>query len=129
MADKINSTVEALISGLEGYATTKTVLGQPIKVDGMTIIPMADVSMGVAAGSFNRENKATGTGGAGVKVSPSALLIIQNGTSKIVNIKDKDSVNKLIDMIPDIVNKISGLINKDSDAAEEDVQQTEADND
>ena len=53
--------------------------------------------------------KNSGAGGAGAKVSPSAILVIQNGTSKIINIKDKDSLNKLIELIPDIINKLTGV--------------------
>lgn len=108
MAEKFDTTVEALIKGLEGYASTKTILGEPMRFNDMIILPMAEVSMGVVAGSFNNEKKNNGTGGAGMKVTPSALLVIQNGTSKVVNIKDTDSINKLIDIIPDLINKLTG---------------------
>ncbi len=109
MADKFEGTVESLMNSLENFVSTKTIIGEPIQYKDIVVFPMADVSFGVAAGSFNKESKNNGAGGAGAKITPSAVLVIQNGTSKIVNIKDKDSVNKLIELIPDIVNKLTGI--------------------
>lgn len=37
------------------------------------------------------------------KVSPSAVLVIQNGTTKLVNIKNQDTVTKILDMVPDVI--------------------------
>ena len=41
------------------------------------------------------------------KLSPSAVLIIQNGVTKLVNVKSQDAITKILDMVPDIVNKFS----------------------
>lgn len=109
MAENFENTVGALMSSLENYVSTKTIVGEPIQYKDIVVFPMADVSFGVAAGAFNKEAKNNGAGGAGAHISPSAVLIIQNGTSKVVNIKDKDSINKLIEIIPDIMNKLLGL--------------------
>jgi len=46
-------------------------------------------------------------------MSPSAVLVINNGTSRIVNIKNQDTVTKLVDMIPDIIHRVSTMIKKD----------------
>lgn len=108
MADNLEGSVKALISSLENYVSTKTIVGEPILYKDVVVFPMADVSFGIAAGSFNKEAKNTDAGGAGAKISPSAVLVIQNGTSKVVNIKDKDSLNKLIEIIPDVINKLTG---------------------
>ena len=109
MAENFEGTVESLMNSLESFVSTKTIIGEPIQYKDIVVFPMADVSFGVAAGAFNKESKNNGAGGAGAKITPSAVLVIQNGTSKIVNIKDKDSVNKLIELIPDIVNKLTGI--------------------
>lgn len=53
-----------------------------------------DVSFGVAAGAFSQEKKNNGAGGMGGKIMPSAVLVIQNGTTKLVNIKNQDGVTK-----------------------------------
>lgn len=107
MAENFEKTVETLMGNLENFVSTKTIVGEPIQYKDIVVFPMADVSFGVAAGSFNKEAKNSSAGGAGAKITPSAILVIQNGTSKIVNIKDKDSLNKLIELIPDILNKLT----------------------
>ena len=113
MAENFEQTVEALVNGLESHLSTKTIIGEPIYCGDTVIFPMADVSFGVAAGSFVQEKKNNGAGGVGAKVTPSAVLILNKGTSKVVNIKDKDSINKLIDMLPDLTTKLTELFNKD----------------
>ena len=39
--------------------------------------------------------------------APSAVLLIKNGQTKLVNIKNQDSVTKILDMIPDLVDKFT----------------------
>ena len=93
------STVEALFKGMEHFVTTKTVVGEAVKVDENTIIiPLVDVTCGMAAGSFAQSAKTNGGGGMSAKMSPSAVLILQNGMTKLVNIKHQDAVTKILDM-------------------------------
>ena len=102
------STVEALFKGMEHFVTTKTVVGEAVKVDENTIIiPLVDVTCGMAAGSFAQSAKTNGGGGMSAKMSPSAVLILQNGMTKLVNIKHQDAVTKILDMVPDFVNKFT----------------------
>lgn len=44
----------------------------------------------------------------GGKITPSAVLVIQNGTTKLVNIKNQDGITKVLDMVPDFVNRFTG---------------------
>lgn len=116
MSDNFEKTIQALMAGVEEHISTKTIVGEPIRCDGAVIFPMADVSFGVTAGAFVQERKNNEAGGVGARMTPSAVLIIKNGTARVLNIKDKDSVNKLIDMIPDAVTKITGIFGKDKNA-------------
>ena len=103
------STVDALFKGMDNFITTKTVVGEPVKVDAnTTIIPLVDVSCGMAAGSFAQSAKTNGGGGLSAKMSPSAILVIQNGMTKLVNIKHQDAMTKIIDMVPDFMNRFMG---------------------
>lgn len=114
MADnQFSSTVEALFKGMDHFVTTKTVVGEAVKIDDTIILPLVDVACGMAAGSFNQSSKNNGAGGMSAKISPSAILVIQNGVTKLVNIKHQDAVTKIIDMVPDFVNRFTG--GKDSD--------------
>lgn len=109
MADNntFNSTVESLFKGMDSFITTKTVVGDAIHIGDTIILPLVDVSFGVGAGAFAQDKKNNGAGGMGGKITPSAVLVIQNGTTKLVNIKNQDGVTKLLDMVPDFVNKFT----------------------
>lgn len=76
---------------------------------------MVDVSFGVAAGAFSQEKKNNGAGGMGGKIQPSSVLVIQNGITKLVNVKNQDSITKILDMVPDVVNKFTSKGDNDSD--------------
>lgn len=102
------TTVEALFKGMDQFVTTKTVVGEAVKVDDAIILPLVDVTCGMAAGSFAENAKHNGGGGMSAKMSPSAVLVIQNGVTKLVNVKQQDAVTKVLDMIPDFVNKFTG---------------------
>ena len=115
MADNsFNNTVESLFKGMDSFITTKTVVGDAFHIGDTIILPLVDVSFGVAAGAFSQEKKNNGAGGMGGKINPSAVLVIQNGQTKLVNIKNQDGMTKILDMVPDIVNKFtSGKGNED----------------
>ena len=78
----------------------------------------------MAAGAFNQTAKNNGAGGMSAKMSPSAVLVIQNGVTKLVNVKHQDAVTKVIDMVPDLVNRFMG--GKNAVVSEEAVQKAEA---
>lgn len=107
MAD-FSTTVESLFKGMDSFISSKTVVGEAITVGDTIILPLVDVSFGVAAGAFSEDKKNRGTGGMGGKMSPSAVLVLQNGQTKLVNIKNQDAVTKILDMVPDVINKFTG---------------------
>ena len=105
--NNFQTTVESLFKGMDSFITTKTVVGEAITVGDTIILPLVDVSFAVGAGSFSGEKKNNGGGGMGGKVSPSAVLVISNGMTKLVNIKNQDGLTKILDMVPDFLNKFS----------------------
>ena len=111
------SAIEALFQGVDQLVTTKTVVGDAVRVDDAIILPLMDVTCGMAAGSFAQSAKTNGGGGMSAKMSPSAILVIQNGMTKLVNIKHQDAVTKVLDMVPDIVNRFTGGNDITPDAA------------
>lgn len=112
MADKENQfqgVVESLLKGMDTVLSTKTVVGEATQVGDTIILPLVDVSFGVGAGSGSngQKNAASGAGGMGGKMTPSAVLVIRDGYTKLVNIKNQDAVTKVLDMIPDLVEKFT----------------------
>ena len=115
-----SSTVQSLFKGMDGFITTKTVVGDAVKFDdGTIILPLVDVSFGVAAGAFSEPGKKeNGAGGMGGKVQPSAILVIKDGQSKLVNVKNQDGITKILDMVPELIDKY-GKKKKNRDAEED----------
>ena len=105
--NKFKETVEALFHGMDSVVTSKTVVGEAIHINGTIILPLVDVSFGIGAGAFNAEKKEKGMGGMGGKISPSAVIVIQDGRTKLVNIKNQDTITKILDMIPDVVDRFT----------------------
>lgn len=132
MADNFQTTVDSLFKGMENFITTKTVVGDAIHIGDTIILPLVDVTFGVAASAKHEERKNNGGGGMGGKMSPSAILVIKDGTTKLVNVKQQDGVTKILDMVPDLVNNfVSGkgntskTMNADEEAACKEAAETE----
>lgn len=110
---KLNNNLETLFKNLENFVNTKSVIGDPLNVGDTTLIPIVDVTFGVAAGAkgSKKEEKNDddgGAGGLGAKISPSAMIVVQkDGNVQLINIKNQNSVNKLIDMVPGILSKFN----------------------
>lgn len=105
--NQFQTTVESLFRGMDGVVSSKTVVGEAIHINGTIILPLVDVSFGIGAGSFSGDKKEKGMGGIGGKISPSAVIVIQNGKTKLVNIKNQDTITKILDMIPDVVDRFT----------------------
>ena len=103
-----------------GFLTTKTVVGDAVKFDdGTIILPLVDVSFGVGAGAFAGDKKNNAGGGMGGKMSPSAVLVIKDGVPKLVNIKEQSGLTKILDMVPDFIDRFTG--NKGEENKEDDI--------
>lgn len=109
--NSFSSTVASLFKGMDSFISTKTVVGEAVHIGDTIILPLVDVSFGVGAGAFSSEHNNNGGGGLGGKITPSAVLVIQNGTTKLVNVKNQDGITKILDMIPDFVNKFTSKDN------------------
>lgn len=108
MADNdFKGAVEALFSGVDGMISSKTVVGDAIHIGDTIILPLVDVSFGLGAGAFSSDKKEQGGGGIGGKITPCAVLVIQNGRTKLVNIKNQDTITKILDMVPDVIDKFT----------------------
>ena len=114
-----NSVVNSLLDGMEGFLSSKTVVGEPVTVGDTILIPFVDVSFGVGAGTFRGDKKDSGAGGLTGKMTPTAVLVVQNNSTRVVSIKNQDSITKIIDMVPEIMNKVTAR--KESKLSDEDV--------
>lgn len=105
--NNFNGVIDSLMKGMNAVLATKTVVGEATKVGDTIILPLVDVSFGVGAGATTNDKKNGAGGGFAGKMTPSAVLVIQNGSARLVNIKNQDTVTKILDMIPDLVDKVT----------------------
>lgn len=105
--NSFNEVVNSMMQGMESFLSSKTVVGEPTQAGDTTIIPLVDVTFGVGAGASSQEKKSGGAGGMTGKMSPSAVLVVKNGQVRLVNIKNQDTVTKIIDMVPDLIDRFT----------------------
>ncbi len=105
-SNSFEGIMHSMMESAGGVLSSKTVVGEPVEVGDTLLIPLSDVIVGAAAGSNNGQDNNAGMGGFTAKMSPSAVLIIKNGNTKVVNIKDQNSLSRLVDMVPEVVDKI-----------------------
>ncbi|MDY3872572.1 MAG: GerW family sporulation protein [Roseburia lenta] len=100
-----NETVNTLFQGMDGFISTKTVVGDAIHIGDTIIVPLVNVTFGVAAGAFRAEKKNNSGGGMGGKLTPSAVLVIHNGITRMISVERNSGIEKILDMVPDFVDK------------------------
>ena len=115
MNNNFESTVSSLFKGMDHFISSNTVVGDAITVGNTIILPLVDVTFGVGAGASSNEKKNGGGGGLGGKISPSAVLVIKDGNIRLVNVKNQDAVTKVLDMIPDFVDKFMKKVEEKRD--------------
>ncbi len=119
----IAEILETTLSKIREMIDVNTVIGQPIDTaDGTTLIPVSRLSFGFASGGADTQGKDQRAGkdpfcggaGAGVKVTPVAFLIVKDGNVRALNILPPadTTVDRLLDIAPEIVDKISEVVDK-----------------
>ena len=119
--NNFNEVAASLFQGMDGFFSARTVVGEPITVGDTIIIPLVDVSMGMGAGAALNDTRKSnnGGGGAGAKMSPNAVLVIKDGVTRMVSVKSQDTVNKVLDMVPGVIDRFTST--RSNPLQEEDV--------
>lgn len=125
--NQISEMIQESMAKVREMADTNTIVGQPIHTpDGVTLIPISRVSFGFGGGgatfAFGKKKEAEpsdpnnlGAGiGAGVKIDPVAFLIVKDGVTRIMPVAAAplNTVDRVIEMVPNVVDQVSGLIEK-----------------
>lgn len=105
--NNFNGVIDSLMRGMNTVLSAKTIVGEPTQIGDTIILPLMDMTFGVAAGATAGDKKNGGAGGFSGKLTPSAVLVIKDGSTRLVNIRNQDSLTKVLDMIPDLVDKFT----------------------
>ena len=126
MDNEISAFMDTTMSKIKELVDTNTVVGEPIITpDDITLIPLSRVSFAFASGGSEfpmKENKnGVGCGsGAGVKVEPMGFLIVKDGNVRMIPVAQaaNTTADRLVEMIPDTLDKISSFIDSKSGKSE-----------
>ena len=121
MSQNLPNMLENTIAKIREMVDVNSVIGDPITTpDGVTIIPIAKVSVGFGGGGSDyvsknlnkHENPFGGGAGGGVKVSPVAFLIVKDGSVRMLPVAApaNTTADRLVEMIPDTLDKITAYV-------------------
>ncbi len=129
MSNSVSEMLDSAINSIKTMVDVNSVVGDPIKIDGATVIvPVAKISYGFAGGGSDGVSKhassektfAGGIGG-GTSVKAEAFLVVSNGNVRIIPVDGNTSTaDKIVDMVPGMVDKVSGIFAKKVDGDSKD---------
>ncbi|HEY8346713.1 MAG TPA: spore germination protein GerW family protein [Symbiobacteriaceae bacterium] len=94
---------------LEKHLSTKTVIGEPMTVGELTLIPVMDVTFGFGAGwGEGKASPGDGTGsggGAGARISPKAVIVVRDGDIQVLPLSKGSAAEKIVEAIPGLLEK------------------------
>lgn len=136
MAHPINELMNSTMSKIREMMDANTVVGEPIEVGGITIVPICKVSLGYGTGGTDfaqknqkadHDNAFGGGAGVGVNIVPVSFLVIKEGNVRILSVAQPASttVDRVIDLVPDMVDKVETMVNKKKAAKAEAAKVTE----
>lgn len=113
----IEGLMNTAMQKIKEMVDVNTIIGTPITADGATIIPVSKVAFGFGSGGSDFPSKVPSTelfgggSGAGVTIQPVAFIVIKNDDVRLLQIAtSSNTTDKLVNLIPDVVDKISGII-------------------
>ena len=119
MSQKLPQMLENTINRIRELVDSNSVVGEAMSVgDGVTLIPISKISVGLGGGGSdfstkNTQNDSFGGGvAAGVKVTPVAFLVIKDGNVRMipVAVPANTTTERIVEMIPDTLDKITAFI-------------------
>ena len=113
--------LETTIQKIREMLDANTVVGEPVTTpDGVTILPVSKISVGLGGGGSDFAMSKAPAGqipfgggvGAGVKVTPVAFLVVKDGNVRIMTIAEpaNATADRIVEMVPDTLDKISAFL-------------------
>lgn len=123
MSQNLPNMLENTMAKIREMVDENSVVGDPIvTADGVTILPISKISIGFGGGGSdfvskhpnNQENPFGGGVGAGVKVTPIAFMVIRGENVRLIPVAfpPNTTADRLVEMVPDVLDKISAMIDK-----------------
>lgn len=116
-------TMEKMFDKLDTFLKSETVIGTPLNIGAVTLVPIVTVSFGLAGGlGGGKDTKGNdgsgGGGGVGARISPNAILVIKNDEVSVMPLRNQGSLEKILEMVPELVSKLDCCKSDAGDKAE-----------
>ena len=121
----LSELMRTTLDSVRAMADANTIVGAPIQADGVTLIPVSKLSFGVAGGGTEfttkkqpaGDNSFGGGSGAGMNLSPVAFLIVKGDSVRLMPVAPPPgtAVDRVVEMVPDVIDKVTGFIEKQQD--------------
>ncbi len=127
----IEGLMNTAMNSIREMVDVNTIIGDPIQTsNNVVIIPVSKVNFGFAAGGSEFKGKTAdnkkdqdiqqpiqrlpfgGGSGAGVSISPIAFIVVQANGVKLLPVEHASSIDKLLDLVPDLADKLSEMLGK-----------------
>ena len=117
--NECENLLKATIIELEKLLTSKTVVGEPVTSEGMTVVPLLSVSFGFGGGATSGKDESAQAGGAGggFKMKPVAVIVIEKDQVRVVPVEKSNEAK--YPLMEGVLEKIPQLINDLRDRREE----------
>ncbi|MFW5736251.1 MAG: GerW family sporulation protein [Halanaerobium sp.] len=119
MMKSTENILQSMYDKLDNFLKTETVVGETIEVGEVKLIPIITASFGLGGGIGEEDNTGGGGGGVGCKISPDAILVVRGDEVTMMPVKNKGSLDKLIDKVPELIDKIEAAKMKKDDSKKE----------
>ena len=119
--EETKKILDSMYGKLDNFLKTETVVGEPIVIDSIKLIPIITASFGLGGG-FGEENENGGGagGGLGCKITPDAILVVKDDNVEMLPINSKNSLEKLFEKVPDIISQFDKSGEKEKNKTNED---------
>ncbi len=125
----VGDLMSTTMQRLREMVDVNTVMGTPIQAEGVTLIPVSTVSIGFASGGSDfatknqrpeADNAFGGGSGAGIRVTPIGFLVVRGESVKLLPVAPPagTTLDRVVEMVPDLVDKVTGFIEKQKDKKE-----------
>ena len=116
----IQGLMDVTMQRVKELVDSNSIIGAPITAGDITILPVSKVTFGYAGGGSDFNAKTSkelfgGGSGAGVSITPVGFLVISKGDVRIIQMSEPNSVERLVAMTPDLINKVTSTFKKDSE--------------
>ncbi|MBQ3133132.1 MAG: sporulation protein YtfJ [Clostridia bacterium] len=132
MSKNVQDVLGVSLEKVRNMVSADTVIGTPMTLDGVTVVPVSRISYGFVGGGADLPTKTAGEhfgggSGAGVNVVPVAFLVVKNGEVRVMPVQDRpNTLDVALSMIPTTVDKVADTVsNIVSDVVSKNAAETE----